>query len=384
MFSRPYGLYEFDRKHRVEEGAGLAYLSPMTETLPEHRLNEARWRAVVARDRGKDGSFVYAVESTGIYCRPSCPSRRPHRDRVSFFDAPTAALSAGFRACKRCKPDTIGVTDPKTRLALKVCRLIDAAETIPSLETLGVKMNMSPFHLQRSFKEAMGITPRQYGEARRLGRLKEALGAGEAVAGALYGAGYGSASRLYEKAKDHLGMTPASYARGGKGALIAYSIVDSPLGRILAASTAKGVCAVYLSDDDKELVSELQSDFPEAEITKDDGGLAARVAKALTKLDGREPSLELPLDLQATAFQWQVWQELCRIPAGETRSYGEIAQALGKSGAARAVGRACATNPVSLIIPCHRAIGSSGSLTGYRWGKERKKALLDRERKNRG
>lgn len=347
-------------------------------------MNEARWRAVMARDRSKDGSFVYAVGSTGIYCRPSCPSRRPGRDRVSFFDAPVAATRAGFRGCKRCKPDTSTTTDPKTTLAREICRLVDAAETIPSLETLGEKVNMSPFHLQRTFKDGMGITPRQYGEAKRLGRFKQALGAGEAVTGALYGAGHGSASRLYEKASDHLGMTPASYARGGKGATIGYSIADCALGRLLAAATAQGICAVFLGDDDEKLVEELRGDFPAAEIHRDDSGLAARVARALARLDGRAPSPDLPLDLQATAFQWQVWTELCRIPAAETRSYGEIARAIGKPGAARAVGRACATNPVSLVIPCHRAIGGSGALTGYRWGKNRKQALLERERKERG
>jgi AraC family transcriptional regulator of adaptative response/methylated-DNA-[protein]-cysteine methyltransferase len=342
--------------------------------------DDARWQAVLDRNRRLDGAFVYGVASTGIYCRPSCPSRRPRRDRVSFFPVAEAAERAGFRPCRRCKPQQAAAADPAIALARKVCRLIDAAETIPSLDHIGEEVGMSPFHLQRRFKAVMGVTPRQYGEARRLDRFKKAVGAGEAVTGALYGAGYGSSSRLYEKAPVHLGMTPASYAKGGAGAEIAYTVAKSALGHLLVAATEKGVCMVSLGDNAAALERELRDDYPAAAVHRDDKSLAARVARTLSMLDGRAPDADLPLDLRATAFQWQVWSALCRIPAGETRTYGEIARAIGKPGAARAVGRACATNPVSLIVPCHRAVGSDGSLTGYRWGKERKKKLLERER----
>jgi len=343
--------------------------------------DEERWRAVLAADSGSDGAFVYAVRSTGVYCRPSCPSRRPKREMVSFFSVPEAAERAGFRACRRCNPKDGKARDRALEAVRAACRYLEAhGEGVVSLGELGRAVGLSPHHLQRVFTRTIGISPRAYADARRLSRVKGLLKAGDEVTGALYEAGYGSSSRLYERANGQLGMTPATYRRGGAGARIRYAIAPCALGRILVAATAKGIAMVSLGDEDGHLVSELIHDFPAAEIGKDDGSLAGPLHALLDHLAGKEPHLSLPLDVRATAFQWRVWQALRAIPYGEQRTYGEIAASLGKPKAARAVGRACATNPVSLIVPCHRAVGSSGDLTGYRWGVARKKALLARER----
>ncbi len=340
----------------------------------------ARWRAVENRDPRFDGAFVYGVSSTGIYCRPSCSSRQPRRDRVAFFPLAEAAEQAGYRACKRCRPHETAPTDRRVDVVRRLCRAIEAFdEGVPTLADLAGKVGGSPHHLQKLFKRIMGISPRQYAEAIRLDRFKGALRDGEPVTAALYEAGYGSSSRLYEKAPGHLGMTPASYAKGGRGADIAYTIVASPLGRLLVAGTARGLCAVSLGDDDAELEKVIAGDFPEARRRRDDGALAAAAGAIVAHVEGSLPHVELPLDVRATAFQWQVWQCLSAIPRGETRTYGDIARQLGRPGAARAVGRACATNPVALVVPCHRAVGAGGTLSGYRWGGERKKDLLSRE-----
>lgn len=356
-----------------------AYHGRMTShpTLNDTNDDGGRWQAVLDRDRQRDGTFVYAVVSTGIFCRPSCPSKRPRRERVRFYALAEAAVAAGFRPCKRCRPEALVRLDPKLDLVRRVCREIDAAEDkVPSLARLAAATGHGATYLQRTFSQVMGISPRAYFEARRLARVKVALAGGEAVAPALYGAGYGSSSRLYEKARAHFGMTPASYAKGGKGARIAFTTTASSLGRLLVAATERGLCAVSLGENDAHLEKELRCDYPLAVIDRDDGVLGASVERVLAYLDGREPHIDLPLDLRATAFQWQVWQHLRAIPAGETRSYGKIAAALGRPQAARAVGRACATNPVSLVVPCHRAVGRDGAITGYRWGKDRKRRLL--------
>lgn len=357
----------------------MGAMAEPTTPLPVH--DDERWRAVLARDGRCDGAFVYAVRSTGVFCHPSCPSRRPRRPQVTFFAVPEAAAHAGFRACKRCRPQDTPAADPRIATVRRLCRAIeDAGDGIPTLADLAAQVGGSPHHLQRVFKRVMGISPRRYAEALRLDRLKGALKRGEAVAPALYGAGYGSSSRLYEKAPRHLGMTPASYARGGKGASIAYTIAACALGRVLVAATERGLCAVSLGDTDAGLEADLGKDYPAAEIRRDDGALAGRLDAVLACLDGRaSPHPGLPLDLRATAFQWQVWERLQGIPRGQTRTYGEIAADIGRPGAARAVGRACAANPVSLVVPCHRAVGGGGGLTGYRWGVKRKEKLLRRE-----
>ncbi len=359
----------------------------MNNILSFPDTDEQRWRAVLDRDVRCDGAFVYAVRSTGVFCRPSCPSRKAGRAQVSFFAVPEAAVHAGFRPCKRCRPERAETVDPRIATVRTVCRTIETRdEGVPTLDELGSAVGISPHHLQRLFKAMMGVSPRQYAEAIRLGRLKQSLRAGEPVTMALYGAGYGSSSRLYEKAPAHLGMTPASYAKGGRGARITYAIVAHPrlgsLGRLLVAATERGVCMVSFGDTEAFLQAELETEFPEAEIGRDDGALAEWVGAVLDLADSATPHADLPLDIRATAFQWRVWRELQAIPSGETRTYGEIAIALGQPGAARAVGRACATNPVSLVVPCHRAVGSDGKMHGYRWGVERKKALLERERRS--
>ncbi|MEQ8505132.1 MAG: bifunctional DNA-binding transcriptional regulator/O6-methylguanine-DNA methyltransferase Ada [Rhodospirillales bacterium] len=340
--------------------------------------DDDRWRQVA--DRRPGGGFVYAVTTTGIYCKPGCSSRQPKRANVRFFDTGNQAEDAGFRPCKRCRPDRQRLIDPRLAAVAEACRLIEDAETPPSLDTLAEATGYSPFHLQRTFQAMVGVSPKQYADAVRAERLRRGLIAGEGVTGALYGAGYGSASRVYEKSDALLGMTPASYAQGGRGADIRFALAASPLGRVLAAATGKGLCMVSLGADDDALISELIGDFPQADIQRDDAALKSMMEAVLRHLEDGAPMAALPLDVRATAFQWQVWQALAAIPPGETRTYGELAAELGKPKAARAVGRACATNPVSLVIPCHRAVGANGSLTGYRWGKERKRALLARER----
>ncbi|MFL5800230.1 MAG: bifunctional DNA-binding transcriptional regulator/O6-methylguanine-DNA methyltransferase Ada [Roseiflexaceae bacterium] len=351
---------------------------------------ESYWQAVQTRDAGADGLFIYAVRSTGIYCRPTCPSRRPRRDQVVFFGLPEAAEQAGFRPCRRCRPREASAHEPQVELIQHACQYIDErADSAPTLEEIGQAVGLSPYHLQRTFKRIMGITPRQYAEACRMGRLKERLKEGDDVTTALYEAGYGSSSRLYEQAPGRLGMTPATYRRGGLGARISYTIADSPLGRLLVAATERGICFVSLGDDDTTLDAALRGEYPAAEIARaevdssaDAGpGLHAWVGAILGHLRGQQPHLDLPVDVRATAFQLRVWETLRAIPYGSTRSYGAVAESLGQPGAARAVARACATNPVAIVVPCHRVVGEDGGLRGYRWGAERKRALLDREQR---
>ncbi len=344
-------------------------------------IDDDRWRAVEARDTAFDGAFVYAVASTGIYCRPSCPSRRPGRARVTFFEAPEAAEHAGFRSCRRCLPRAVPAPDARVEAVRGACRFIEAHdEGPPTLAVLAAHVGLSRYHLQRTFKRIVGVTPRQYADARRLGRLKTMLKAGDRVTGALYEAGYGSSSRLYERAPSQLGMTPATYRRGGKGATIGFAVAPCPLGRVLVAATQRGVSAVYLGDDEAALEAALRREYPAAEITRDEAGLGRWVAALIEHLDGRRPHLDLPLDVRATGFQRQVWEALQAIPYGATRSYGEVARTIGRPTAARAVARACASNPVSVVVPCHRVVPASGGFGGYRWGTERKRALLAKER----
>jgi AraC family transcriptional regulator, regulatory protein of adaptative response / methylated-DNA-[protein]-cysteine methyltransferase len=354
----------------------------MKEQEKQTMHEENYWQAVLARDSRSNGTFVYAVRSTGIYCNPSCPSRRPQRDQVIFFPMPEAAEQAGFRPCRRCRPDETAKPESQVELVRSACRYIEQhLNSTPSLASLSAQVHLSPYHLQRVFKRIMGITPRQYAEACRLGRLKAQLKDGEPVTRALYDVGYGSSSSLYERAPFQLGMTPTTYRRGGPGMQINYTIVDCTLGRLLVAATAKGICAVSLGDNDTVLETALFSEYPAAEITRDgdEVGLSQWVNALMSYLKGQQPHIDLPLDVRATAFQWRVWQELQAIPYGSTRSYSQIAQALGRPSATRAVARACATNPVSLVIPCHRVVREDGTLGGYRWGLERKQQLLAQE-----
>lgn len=366
----------FDRKKRIDPFGCVFYDS--------HAMNEQLWQAVVTRDARFDGQFVFAVSSTKVYCRPSCPSRRPRRERVSFFRVPEAAEQAGFRACLRCKPRSNAVVDPQLALVQRVCQLLDASEEgeTVKLAELAAQAGVSAFHLQRTFKRVMGISPRQYVTARRFGNFKQLVREGESVTNALYDSGFNSSSRVYEQAAEELGMTPATYGRGGRGVTIDYTIVSSPLGRLLVAVTQRGVCAVRMGDNDAELERDLRTEFPAATIERADTSLRTTVEKILNHINNHEPHVDLALDIRATAFQRQVWEKLRAIPYGQTVSYGDVAKSLGKPGAVRAVGRACATNPVALVIPCHRVVREDESLGGYRWGLDRKKKLLEHERAN--
>jgi len=351
--------------------------------LSSHREDEpGRWDAVANRDRSADGRFVYAVSSTGVYCRPSCPSRRPRRDRVSFFDSPAAARAAGFRACRRCRPDVIEAIDPWVDKIRRACVYLANVDGHPPLAALARRIGGSPYHLQRNFKRLVGVTPREYAEACRLRRVKRHLRQGSDVTGAMLDAGYGSSSRFYERAAPKLGMSPSAYRRGGEGLAIAYTIVDSPLGRLLVAATARGICAIAMGSRDDELTSALAREYPAAAIAAGSSALTPWVEQVVGHLEGRLPRLDLPLDVRATAFQWQVWQALAAIPYGQTRTYADVARAIGRPRAARAVARACATNPVALAIPCHRVVPGDGGGGGYRWGSARKRTLLEKERYN--
>lgn len=340
-----------------------------------------QWRAVETRDASQDGAFVYAVRSTGVYCRPSCPSRRPRRDRVTFFADATAAELAGYRACRRCRPGERAAADPDVGLVRRACAFLDThADDAVTLTRLGRATGASPHRLHRAFRRLTGITPREYRETRRGERLRSSLKARGRVGPSVYEAGYGSSSRVYERADRLLGMTPATYARGGRGTAIRFTIVASPFGPLLVAATARGVCRVGLGE---RAEADLRREFAAAAVTRDDGALA-RAARAIVRhLEGRTPHIALPLDVRATAFQRRVWRELLTIPAGAVRTYGAVAHAIGAPRATRAVARACATNPVALVIPCHRVVRADGGLGGYRWGEERKRRLLDWERRRR-
>jgi AraC family transcriptional regulator of adaptative response/methylated-DNA-[protein]-cysteine methyltransferase len=334
-----------------------------------------RWRAVERRDRAADGRFVFAVTTTGVYCRPSCPARRPRPENVRFFDDNATARAAGFRACKRCLPDQVLLID--AALA-KARELLDAAagDSLP-LARLAEATGMSTFHLQREFKRRLGVSPKQYSMALRAERLKREI-RGRSVLDAGFEAGYGSSSRLYADTTRRLGMTPGRFKDGGRGVEIRYAVGTTPVGAVLVAATGQGLCAVRLGASAAALRTALRTDFPNAELVADGRSLRPFLDAARSRV-ARVSELDVATDLQGTAFQAQVWEELRRIPSGETRSYAEIARAIGRPRAVRAVARACATNPVALFVPCHRVVGSDGSLTGYRWGVRRKKALLEIE-----
>ncbi|MGA8763509.1 MAG: bifunctional DNA-binding transcriptional regulator/O6-methylguanine-DNA methyltransferase Ada [Candidatus Sulfotelmatobacter sp.] len=343
-----------------------------------------RWHAVTTRDRAHDGDFVFAVATTGVYCRPSCPARRPRRENVRFFLRPEQAERAGFRACLRCRPKSLS-GNPQFDAVKEICRYIEQHLDEPvTLERLGRVFRQSPFYLQRRFKAVLGITPRAYADSCRLRQLKRSLQAGDNVTRAMYDAGYGSSSRLYERTASQLGMTPDKYRRGAIAASIRYACADSPLGRMLIAATERGVCAIQFAATDDELLEGLKREFPFAVRKLDDGGLKSYVATLLEKMTGKMPRREsaaaLPLDIRATAFQRRVWAYLQSIPSGATRSYSQVAKAIRQPSAARAVARACATNPVAVAIPCHRVVREDGSISGYRWGVERKRTLLEIEK----
>lgn len=356
--------------------------SPTSGTA--HPDADARWQAVVARDRSRAGEFVYAVRSTRVYCQPGCASRRPLRASVEFFVSPEAAEAHGFRACKRCRPGQARRADPSLAAVRRACAFITAHADNPlDLGRIAAHAGLSRFHLQRTFTRLVGLSPRAYLEAVRASRFREGLRDGRrTLTAALYEAGYGSSSRVYER-KPTGGMTPGDYRAGGKGLVVYWVVTDCPLGRLLVAGTDRGVCAVKLGEADAPLVAELRREFPRAELEENAAVLRPWTRVLRTCAAGRVPDDALPLDVRGTAFQWQVWRYLQTIPPGETRTYSEVARGIRRASAVRAVARACATNQVALAVPCHRVIGKDGSLTGYRWGVERKAALLKAERRAR-
>lgn len=341
---------------------------------------DPRWAQVLARDAAADGSFVYGVTTTGVYCRPSCPSRAAKPQNVRFFAANSEAEVAGFRACLRCKPSGESLAQATAAKVAAAARLIDEAETPPALDDLAAAVDLSPFHFHRVFKAATGLTPRQYADAKRGAKVRQALKSPSTVTQAIYEAGFNANSRFYEQSDALLGMTPSAYRDGGAQAHIRFAIGQSSLGAILVASSDKGVCAILIGDDPQDLAEDLQRRFGKAQLVGDDPDFAALVALVVGFVEAPKLGLDLPLDVRGTAFQQRVWQALRAIPAGSTASYADVAAAIGAPSAVRAVAGACAANPLAVAIPCHRVLRIDGALSGYRWGVERKRALLEAER----
>lgn len=352
----------------------------MTDLAPLLPDDSVCWQAVKTRDKSYAGVFVFGVRTTRVYCRPGCPARVPLQKNVRFFALPAAAEQAGFRPCKRCQPQTVAMRDENACRVQQVCDYIrQHLHKSLTLEDLSAVVYLSPFHLQRIFSGVMGISPRQYMEACRMTDFKARLKDGERVTDAIYSAGFGSGSRVYERTASQMGMSPSTYQKGGENMTIRYSTTPTVMGAMLVAMTERGVCSLTLGNTADDLVLRLYHEFPKAVIERDDRALDTTLEQVIAYLEGWQPHFDLPLDIRVTAFQKRVLDELTRIPYGQTRTYGEIAAAIGEPKAARAVGRACATNPVPLIIPCHRVVGSNGSLTGYAYGTERKKYLLEME-----
>lgn len=380
-------LMELKSKRRSADGIRSSHHGGMIDVFGkaamDHRMHdtdndEERWQALLARDAGADARFVYAVTTTGVYCRPSCPSRQPLRRNVRFFAGAAEAEAAGFRACKRCRPGAPG-QDRHAAAIVRACRLIEASDSPPALAELAAAAGMSRFHFHRAFKNVTGLTPREYAQTRQAQRMKAALRTQETVTDALHEAGFSSSGRFYSQSPHTLAMTPREYRQGGTGITIRYTITDSALGPVLVAATPRGICAVRFADAASTLEEELRREFPAAVIAAADDGFATWVKAVLAQIENPARASALPLDIAGTAFQQRVWRALRDIPPGQTASYSDIAARIGQPTAVRAIARACAGNPVALLIPCHRVIRADGSLSGYRWGVARKQQLLERE-----
>ena len=346
-----------------------------------YHTDTVRWDAVTARDPRAEGAFLYAVRTTGVYCRPTCHSRLPRRENVSFYTSPADAERAGFRACKRCAPqDELPATLHADAIA-RACRRIEQSDTPPALAELAAEAGLSPFHFQRVFKRIAGLSPKQYAIAHRERRLRDTLEAvgPVTVTTAVYDAGYGSASRAYETAPATLGMTPGAYRNGAAGETVRYGFTTCSLGPLLVAATERGLCAIELGEDEPTLLARLARRLPKAQLERGSDSFASTLNAVVRFLDAPRTQLDLPLDIRGTAFQRRVWDALRRIPAGATVTYASLAEQLGQPRAARAVAEACGANTLAVAIPCHRVVGAQGSLGGYRWGIERKRALLTRE-----
>ncbi len=355
-------------------------IAAMAKLQDHPSLTDAEcWDAVRHRDRGADGKFFYAVVTTGVYCRPSCAARLPRRENVRFHPTREAAERAGFRPCKRCRPDAAGLAAQHAAAVATACRMIESAETLPDLDALATAAGMSRFHFHRVFKSVAGVTPKAYAAAHRAQRMRDELPRSLSVTDAIYGAGYNSSGRFYAASGEMLGMTPSDFRAGGKGAAIRFALGECSLGTILVAATAKGICAITLGDDPGALLRDLEDRFPKAQLIGGDDGFEQLVAKVVGFVEAPALGLDLPLDIRGTAFQQRVWQALREIPAGSTASYSDIARRIGRLKAVRAVGAACAANAIAVAIPCHRVVRNDGALAGYRWGLERKRSLLARE-----
>lgn len=355
-----------------------------SQSAPAAPAADARWQAVLARDAKVDGQFYYSVATTGVFCKPSCPSRQARREHVCFHDSIEAALAAGFRPCRRCKPEQAPLAERYAGLVAQACRKMDEAEAAPELAQLAAAAGLSPYHFHRIFKQVAGMTPRVYAIAARQKRLREALPASTSVTTALYDAGFQSSGSFYAGSAAALGMRPAAYRAGGAGTEIRYALGPCSLGLALVAATPAGLCAILLGDDAQALETDLRRRFPRARLVGDDEAFARQAAQAVALVDDPGQAHALPLDVRGTVFQQRVWQALREVPPGTTVSYAELAQRIGCPQAVRAVAGACAANPLAVLIPCHRVLRSDGSLSGYRWGVQRKQALLAREARRRG
>jgi AraC family transcriptional regulator, regulatory protein of adaptative response / methylated-DNA-[protein]-cysteine methyltransferase len=360
--------------------ASRASRTTMTEALALRTASDPRWAAVVSRDRRADGRFFYSVETTGVFCRPSCGARTPRPENVAFHATAADAIRAGFRACRRCKPDQRSLAEAHASTIADLCRFIERAESAPTLSELSSRAGLSAHHLHRVFKAITGLTPKVYASAHRARRVRDELSRSGSVTEAIYGAGYSSSGRFYAESNQVLGMTPSRYRAGGAETPIRFAVGECSLGSILVARSERGVCAILLGDDPDSLARELQDRFPRAELIGSDREFEALVARVVGFVESPALGLDLPLDVRGTAFQQRVWQALRTIPAGETASYAEIARRIGAPSSIRAVAQACGANALAVAIPCHRVVRNDGALSGYRWGVERKRSLLDRER----
>jgi AraC family transcriptional regulator of adaptative response/methylated-DNA-[protein]-cysteine methyltransferase len=353
--------------------------SKVTAMPRAFETDERRWAAVQARETAADGHFYFAVRTTGVYCRPSCRSRQALRRNVEFFATPADARRAGYRACKRCKPDSLAAPSPQHKAVMRACRLIEEAEAPPKLADLARAAGLSPYHFHRQFKKILGVTPKAYIAARRTGRLQHHLAKGTTVTDAIYDSGFNTSSRFYETSAQTLGMKASAYRKGGEGTEIAYAVVRCYLGHLLVAGTERGICMIAFGDDPTELVTDLKHRFPRAAWREDAKDFATQVKRVVAFIEAPAAGLDLPLDIQGTAFQRRVWQALRQVPAGTTASYADIARKIGQPAAVRAVAQACGANPVAVAVPCHRILRSDGALGGYRWGTARKEKILARE-----
>ena len=353
--------------------------TPTTDHAGSNAQRDPRWAAVIARDRGADGTFFYSVRTTGVYCRPSCGARRPKAANVAFHASALDAERAGFRPCMRCRPDRLSPAAEQAAMVEALCRFIETAERTPTLDELAARAGLSPYHLHRTFRAVTGITPRAYAAAHRVKRVRDALANGARVTEAIYDAGYGSNGRFYGESNAVLGMTPTRFRAGGEGAEIRFAVGECSLGSILVARSERGVCAIAMGDDPDRLARDLQDRFPQARLVGGDAAFEALVAKVVGFVESPKTGLDLPLDVRGTAFQQRVWEAMRRIPPGETTSYSELARRIGAPQSTRAVAAACAANVLAVAIPCHRVVRSDGGLSGYRWGVERKRRLLERE-----